>query len=420
MGFVRQTILMFIGISLFNLFNLLYNLFMVRYLPPVDFGQLNTLLALFMVISVPAATVQTAITRFISPLQVQGDYDRMKGLLRHFLIVMSIGGFLLFFIIFVASPWISNFLQIPSRMLVVLFGVSLFFAMMNPVPWGGLQGLQRFGALILNLITNGGLKLVLGIIFVILGYKLLGAMGAIGIAYFITFVLSVFMLKWYLPKTGPSAHQGQGINPSHFAEIYSYFFPAGTTVLCLMLLTNVDLIVVKHFFSPLDAGYYSIAQIVGKIILALPLPIVTVMFPKLSALQAKPQREEGLAILGQSLAMVGLLCIAAAAFCFLFPVFIIKVLSGKAYLECVPLLRWFCVNMTLFSLSSVLLSYHLSRERHGFLHPLLFFTLIQTALIILFHQSLAQVLFIVGIVAFCLLAINLFIVYRPLRKGAIE
>jgi alginate O-acetyltransferase complex protein AlgJ len=82
---------MFIGISLFNLFNLLYNLFMVRYLPPVDFGQLNTLLALFMVISVPANTVQTAITRFVSPLQAKGEYDRIKGLLRHFLIVMFIG-----------------------------------------------------------------------------------------------------------------------------------------------------------------------------------------------------------------------------------------------------------------------------------------------------------------------------------------
>jgi len=46
--FVKQTVLMFIGISLFNLFNLLYNLFMVRYLPPIDYGHLNSFF--FMVI----------------------------------------------------------------------------------------------------------------------------------------------------------------------------------------------------------------------------------------------------------------------------------------------------------------------------------------------------------------------------------
>jgi O-antigen/teichoic acid export membrane protein len=405
---------MFIGISLFNLFNLLYNLFMVRYLPPVDYGQLNTLLALFIMISVPAATVQTAITRFVSPLQVHGQYGRMRGLLRHFLMVTSVIAFLLFFMIVVGSPWISNFLQIPSHTLVVLFGVSLLFAMMNPVLWGGLQGLQRFGALILNLISNGGLKLVLGIIFIVFGFGLLGAMGAIGIAYFVTFVLSVFMLQWYLSQRGSSTDQSPGISggtPSHVTEVYYYFFPTGITLLCFMLLTNVDLIVIKHFFSPLDAGYYSIAQIVGKIILALPLPIVTVMFPKLSALREKTHHKKRLSILGQSLAMAGLLCIAAAAFCFLFPVFIIQVLSGKTYSECVPLLRWFCVNMTFFSISFILLYYQLSTEARSFLYPLCCVTLIQIGLILVFHKTMSQVLFMVGISAFSLLIVNFLLIY---------
>ncbi len=413
---------MFIGIALLNLFNLLYNLFMVRYLPPIDYGHLNSLLALFMMISVPAATVQTAITRFVSPLHAQGEYVHMKGLIRHFLIVMSMSAILLCFVIFVASSWISSFLQISSHKLVFLLGVSLLFAMVNPVLWGGLQGLQRFGALILNLIINGGLKLALGIAFIFLGLKLLGAMGAIAIAYFITFILSLFMLKWYLPKSIPLVDDVQGIsrdNPSYVGEIYYYFFPAGISLFCFTLLTNIDLILIKHYFPPIEAGYYSIAQMAGKIILTLPLPIVTVMFPKLSALRAKSQDKEGLSILGQSLTMASLLCLVVAALGFLFPSFIIKVLSGKVYLECVPLLRWFCVNMTLFSLNSILLYYHLSRQKHGFLHPLLFFSMTQTVLIILFHHSLNQVLFTVGVMAFCLLGVNLFIVYRPHRRGAI-
>jgi O-antigen/teichoic acid export membrane protein len=413
---------MFIGISLFNLFNLLYNLFMVRYLPPIDYGHLNSLLALFMVISVPAATVQTAITKFVSPLQVQGEYDHVKRLLRHFLIVTFIIAFLIFLLISMASPLISSFLQISSHMLVILLGVSLLFAMMNPVPWGGLQGLQRYGSLILNLIINGGLKLALGIIFIFLGFRLLGAMGAISIASFVTFILSLFMLKWYLPKTNPLVHERKdtsGGNPSYVAEIYYYFFPVGISLLCFMLLTNVDLILIKHFFSPVDAGYYSIAQMAGKIILALPLPLVTVMFPKLASLPTKAQNKEALSILSQSLTMASLLCIAVAALCFLFPPFIIKVLSGKVYLECIPLLRWFSINMTLFALNFILLYYHLSRQKRGFLHPLLFLTMTQIVLIILFHHSLSQVLFTVGVVAFCLLAINIFIAYRPHRKGVI-
>jgi O-antigen/teichoic acid export membrane protein len=418
--FVRQTVMMFIGISLFNLFNLLYNLFMVRYLPPIDYGQLNTLLALFMVISVPATTVQTAITRFVSPLQVQGEYDHIKRLLRHFVIVMSISAFLLFFMIFVASHWISSFLQISSPILVIFWGVSLFFAMMNPVPWGGLQGLQRFGAMALNFITNGGLKLILGIIFIVLGLRLLGAMGAIVIAYFITFILSLSMLKWYLPKTEPSVHQGQGISgsdPSYFTEIYYYFFPVGITLLCFTLLTNIDLILIKHFFSPIDAGYYSIAQMVGKIILFLPFPIMTVMFPKLSALRAKSQRKEALLILGQSATMAGLLCGAAAALCYLFPDLIVRIISGGVYSECNPLIGLFSLNMGLFSISFILLYYQLSTDARGFLYPLCCLTLIQTNLILFFHKTLMQVLHMVGIIAFFLLSVNFFLIYGYHRRN---
>ena len=57
-----------------------------------------------------------------------------------------------------------------------------------------------------------------------------------------------------------------------------------------MVLTNIDLILVKHFFTPIEAGYYSIAQMVGKIILILPIPIVTVMFPKLSSLDGREEK----------------------------------------------------------------------------------------------------------------------------------
>ena len=56
---------MFIGIGLFNLFGLLYHFFMLEYLPPIDYGHLNALIALFMMISVPASTVQTTVTRFV-------------------------------------------------------------------------------------------------------------------------------------------------------------------------------------------------------------------------------------------------------------------------------------------------------------------------------------------------------------------
>jgi O-antigen/teichoic acid export membrane protein len=415
--FIRHTGLMFIGVGLFNVFNLLYHLFMVRFLSPIDYGQLNTLIALFMVISVPGSTVQTTVTKFVSSFKAQNRFSQMKKLLRHLLILMSIVGLFFFLLTTLGSRFLSSFLQISSHGLIILLALGLFFAMVVPVPWGGLQGLQKFGSMAFTLIINGGLKFVLGGLFVFLGLGVLGAMGAFTICYLGTVFLSLIILSISLPREKSESRREQDIekpDPSYISGVYQYFLPVGITLLCFMVLTNIDLILVKHFFTPIEAGYYSIAQVAGKVILLLPVPIVMVMFPKLSSLEG--QEEKGLLILKRSLRIVFLFCAVAVLLGFLFPSLIIRILSGRSYIECIPLVRLFCIDMSLFSLILILLHYHLSRGKSTFLYPLCFLTLIQTGLIVFYHNTLVQVLVVVGLVGFCLLGVNLYLIYRPFGR----
>jgi O-antigen/teichoic acid export membrane protein len=411
---------MVIGVGLFSLFNLLYHFFMVRYLPPIQYGHLNALMALFMVISVPASTVQTTVTKFVSSFQVMNRYDRVRKLLRHLLLLMSIVGVGIFLLILLGSSRLSSFFQFDSQALIILLGMILLFAMVIPVPWGGLQGLQKFGSLTLNLIVNGALKFALGIIFVLVGFGVLGAMGAILLSYVITTFLSLVMVQMILPKGGSVGEKKENpevTDPSYVSEVYQFFFPVGMTLLCFMVLTNIDLILIKHFFTPIEAGYYSIAQMTGKIILFLPVPVIMVMFPKLTALQGQGRTQEGLSILKQSLMIALIFCGSAVFVGLLFPSVIIRVLSGKSYLECIPLVRLFCINMSLFSFIFILLYYHLSTQRRGFLYPLLFSTIGQTGFILLFHKTLTQVLLVMGIVALCLFGINIYLAYHPNGKA---
>jgi O-antigen/teichoic acid export membrane protein len=408
---------MLMGVGLFNIFNLLYHLFMLRVLSPVEYGHLNSLLALLMILSVPASTLQTTLTKFISSFQGRKQYHQVRGLLRHFLLWVSISACFIVSLILIGRASLSSFLQVPSMDAIILLGIILLFALVIPIPWGGLQGLQKFGLLSLHLVLNGGLKLLLGMLFVLLGLGISGAMGAIALSYFISFFLSLWMLWKGLPsretviQTEPGSEKDR---PFPVSEVHRFFLPAGITLLCFMILTSADLILVKHFFTPIEAGYYSIAQMVGKIILFLPLPVVMVMFPKLSAIG--DQRKKIPPVLKQSLLISSCLCGGATAFCFVFPSEIIRLLSGGIYIECIPLVRLFSVNMTFFSLTFVLLYYHLSTRERGFLYPLLFFTLAQIGLIILFHNTLKQVLFVAGAHAFFLFGINIYGVYVRPRK----
>lgn len=408
---------MFAGISLFNLFNLLFHFFMIRNLAPVDYGQLNTLMALFMLITVPANTVQTTITRFVSVFQAKTQCQQIRGFLKHFLLVMAAVALFFFIMMAVGSSLLSSFLQISSPGVILLTGVVLFFAMITPIPWGGLQGLQKFGLLAFNLILNGGLKLFVGILLVAVGWGVLGAMGAIAIAYIVTTFLSLMLVevsmkkeeRTALPQINPIEE-----NPSSLSEAYRYFLPVAITLLCFMILTQIDLILVKHLFTPVEAGYYSIAQMVGKVILFLPLPVIMVMFPKVSLLHAQGKR--AFPVLIHSLMVAGAFCIMGIFISHLFPDRITQMLTGKTYPECNPLIRLFSINMTLFSLTYILLYYHLATHRNLFLYPLVFLTLLQIAVLVLFHETMIEVLTIVGAVAFGLTVINLYLAYQSERK----
>ena len=410
---------MFIGIGLFNLFGLLYHLFMLRMLPPIDYGHLNALITLFMIISVPASTVQTTITKFVSTFQAKNQLYRVKSLLRHFFLLMLMIGLSLFLLISLGSSFISSFLQISSYGLILLLGASLFFAMVIPVQWGGLQGLQKFGSLALNLVMNGGSKCVLSIVFVSLGLGVSGALSAVVVSYLITVILSHFILKMSLSqeekRVNPELNHAER-NGTDFSKVYTYSFPVGLTLLCFMVLTNIDLILVKHFFLPIEAGYYSIAQMVGKIIFIFSFPIVMVMFPKIASLKMEDQEKKARSILGHSLTIGAFLCGGVTIVSLLFPSLIVQSLRGEVYLECVPLVGLFSINMSIYSLILILLYYQLSIDQRGFLYPLVLCTLIQSGLIVLFHKSLIQVLLMVGVVALCLTAINFYLAYRPYKS----
>jgi O-antigen/teichoic acid export membrane protein len=252
-----------------------------------------------------------------------------------------------------------------------------------------------------------------------LGWGLSGAMGAIALAYFVTAFFSFLLLFFSLKAEGVKISAKEDFadrGSPNILEAYRYVFPVGLTLLCFMVLTNIDLILVKHFFTPIEAGYYSISQMVGKIILVLPIPMVTVMFPHLFS--SEGQEKKARLILGRNLRIAGFLCGGATLCAFIFPSPILKILSGKIYPECLLLVGLFSVNMTFFSLMLILLYYHLFTSRRGFLYPLLLFTLMEVGLILLFHDTLVQVLTVVGIVAFCLVLINFYLIYRshPMKE----
>jgi len=397
--FYRDSALIFTSSTLVNLFNLLFWLYMVRALNPVDYGILNSLMGLIIIVSLPASVIQTTLTRYIAEYQSKGDLSKIRTLIIVFLKRLFFLVFIILSLFYLFQGRMSSYLRLPDSRLLSLMGIIVFFTFLSPLTISGLQGLQRFGHLAINVISSGLIKLILGIILVILGFRVLGVLGGFLISAIFGFTLSIFQIpKVIWQKTNPIAKVD-------LREIYKYLFPVGLTSLSFTTLTNMDIILVKHYFSPLEVGYYSVAGIIGKIILFLPGAVSLALFPKVSSLGIL--NKSSLNLLKKSLFLIGSLLSIGILICLFFPKFLLKILTSKTDPILFPLARLFAISFGLFSLVNVLLNFHLALKKFKFILYALLFCILQIILISLFHQTLNNVLYILIFISFILFILGL-------------
>jgi len=407
-AFGKNVILVFLGTSVANLFNLLFQLLIAHRLSLVDFAAFNSLVSIFMIIGAPLGTLQAALAKYSAEFKAKEQLKKVKSLLSSFFIKAVILAVITFFIFYFARFYIINKLKIFSAtsgyILAILVAVSWF----SPMFSGGLQGLELFKWLMAVSLIAGALKLILVFIFIQLGFNVSGALSAWLVSVLAGYVIACFPLRNFFSF---SLRQ-EDVN---FKEILLYLLPVAISYLCYASLVNMDMVLVRYLFTAQNSGLYSLAQMMGKIFLFLPGAISIVMFPRASGLNAQ-NIDTGLT-LKRSLLYAAALCISAALIYNLFPSFVLKILTGKTSAESIALGRLFSISMSFFALSSILISYFLSLKDLKFIKYLVLFTLAQLLGIIFFHRSLIQVQMIIVVNAILLFSAHLILAYRREPKS---
>ena len=62
---INEGSLIFLALAIFNALSLLYQLYMVRNLSPIDYGVLNSLFSILAIVSIPTGALQTLVTKFV-------------------------------------------------------------------------------------------------------------------------------------------------------------------------------------------------------------------------------------------------------------------------------------------------------------------------------------------------------------------
>lgn len=391
--FTKNIIFVFLGTSLANFLNFIYQLLIAHKFSPQDFASFNALLAVFMLISIPLGTLQIAVAKYASEYSARKEIHKINALIYGLFTKGIVITFFIFILFIFITPFIINSLKIYSLPLGYILAMLIALSLLTPVLTGGLQGLELFGWFVTSSLLVGITKLVFTVLFISLGYQIAGALGGLLISVIFGLIIGVIPLRKFL------AVYPVGIKP-HFKDVFLYSLPIVISNICFIWLISFDMVLVKYFFSPEASGVYSLAQMVGKIFLFLPGAISVVMFPHTSGLNAI--NSDTRSALKKSLFYAFYLCLCAVLFYNIFPEFTLKLLTGKALPESILLGRLFSISMTFFALCFVLINYFLSLKYLSFIKYLVISVALQFTGILVFHNNLLQIQLVLCINAFLL------------------
>jgi len=310
---------------------------------------------------------------------------------------------------------IANYFSIDNLLPVAIAFSGLIFGMVTMVNKGLLQGVQKFSAVSLIGVLEMALRLGLGILLVKIGFAVSGALSAVILATAIGYAATFFPIR----KIFKNSHQDK-VSKFHLfdkKEIGKYFGPAFLSSLLLIIALNLDVILVKHYFSPADAGMYSAVSAIGKIILYVTAPIISVMFPMISEKTVSGEKHYKLLFFSLMFVIVGALIVLAAYV--IAPAKIIGLLYGSQYVSLFYLLPEIGLAILLYSLINLLTNYYLVVKDFRFLWFFLIAVAGLTLAISQFHSSLLLVVRLM-ILFFGLLFLSMMVYYLLSKRDQIK
>ena len=381
--FVQGVAIVFAGTMGVNLLNYLFTLIMGRMLEPVAYSTVVTLFGLLMIVSVTS----TALVSFMAHYSALLESRQALALLRRFFWKVfgttAVVGLMIMLVWMAMTPLVGNFFGIEYSS-IILFSFLLPVSLLIAAVRGVFQGRQQFSVFSLSSILGAVGKLILAVIFVLIGLSVSGVLLALVISSVLTLGYCLWQVRGLLPVT--TIHQTTRPVAFERSSFVRFFSTAFWAALLFSLYVNIDMILVKHYFSPEQAGQYAAISILGNLVVFGVTAFTTVMFPLVSGSPGS-----GRQYLKMSLGATSLLGIPILLVFGFFPAWVVRFTLGQRYISVAPYLLPYGGGFLLGALGMVFVYYFLASRDRWFVYPLCVVIITQIAAIITWHGSIRQV-----------------------------
>jgi len=378
--------------------NLVYNVATARLLGPTGFAHATAVYTLLMLTSAITLSFQVVCAKYVASHETADEKAAIFASLHLRAWMAGVG---LGLLLFLFNRVIQHYLNLPDPLLISLLALGTTFYIPLGVRRGYIQGIHAFTALAVNFMLEGLVRLGGAYLLILMG---LGVKGAV-LASVIAVIASYFLAQ---PSPGLESLRSERI-PILFGEgLQAIVFFSGQVVI-----NNFDIVLVKHFFASDEAGIYAAVSLVGRLVNMCAWSVVNTMFPVSAA--ARQSDREARPVLFLSLSLVFLILSVLILGLWVIPSFLWRILFGShfelnSYGSIAPLMILYALTTGIYSLSSVLITYEMSRKIANTSWVQLAFSGALGLGICVFHQTLSQVIYVqlwLMIVLFAVVALPL-------------
>src|ERR1700691_2261641 len=381
------------GSGLVGVTNLVYNVMTARLLGPSGFANATAVYTLLMLLSCITLAFQVVCAKYVARTVSAESRAQVFASLhqRAWMAGLGIG-----LVLFLFKGPLTAYLNLPDPVLISLLALGVAFYVPLGVRRGYIQGIHAFGPLAINFMLEGIVRL--GGVFVLIELGL-GVRGAV-LASVLAVIVSYFVA---IPSPGLTSFSFRGASISSREGLQAIVFFSGQTVI-----NNFDIVLVKHFFPPAEAGFYAAVALVGRLVNMCAWSVVHTMFPVSAGTVA--EEHDGRPVLFTSLLLVlGILTILIFGL-WMIPDFLWKTLFGSQfglgdYGALAPLLILYAITTGVYSLSAVIMTYEMSRKIANTSWLQLVFSSALVFGVSVLHDTLRQVILVQLILMVLLLAI---------------
>lgn len=377
--FFTGTLIMVLGSNVYNFSQLIYHFITGRILGKALYGDLATIISILGIIGIIQLSINLTIVKYVAS---EKDKNKLAGFIKWVYNKSLMLGIIAGIVVVLVTPIISKFFNISQTGSVYLLSPILLFFIAVASGRSILHGLIQFDKYVYDLLAESFGKLIFTCIFLFVGFGLFGAI----VGYLAGIVLAFFIIRIFLLKYLKAKSE---VNPN-IRSFFKYSFAAFLQGISLTSMYTMDLLLVKHFFSPDNAGLYAALAILGRIVFFGTTPITNVMFPIVA--KKHLNGEKYYSVLSLSLFAILFVSVILIIFYYLFPVIPIELLYGKGYIGGAGILWWFAVFMCLLSIAMLFTQFYLSIGKTKVVSFFAIAAIFQVILIWFIHSTLLSVI----------------------------